>query len=384
MKKMRKKLIAILLTAVLGAALAGETASAAQTNSTSDKVDTSKLDIAPVAASEELEEPDDETEADSEELARSYLTGEWIDAELASKRPVAVMMGNTSDAIPQYGIGSADVIYEAPVEGELTRLMPIFQDYETLEKVMSIRSCRLYYIDWALEFDAMYIHCGQAYLAEDMLENDYVNNLSGLDGSLDGVMFFRDPEKSSPHNDYVTGESIITGIEIKDYDTEHSEDYEPHYLFNENDEEEIYPDGEDAVVVVPGYMFNKPWFVYDEETGLYNRFQYGGEQTDALTDEQVAVKNILFQIADWSVADQEAGYLEVQTVGNGDGYYVTNGKVIPVTWSKESQTEPTRYYDEDGNEITLNQGKTWVCIIQDTYADDITFYADEDEYNAAL
>lgn len=83
------------------------------------------------------------------------------------------------------------------------------------------------------------------------------------------------------------------------------------------------------------------------------------------------------------MADTEANYLDVETVGSGTGYYVTNGKAIPVTWEKETQTGATKYYDADGNEITLNQGKTWVCIIQDTYEENVTFYASEEEYSAA-
>ena len=119
-----------------------------------------------------------------EGMARSYLTGEWIDETIANQRPLAVMLGNTKIATPQYGITDADVIYEAAVEGQETRLMAIFQDYANLEKVMSIRSCRHYYVHWALEFDAIYAHYGQAKYAVEILSQDYVNNLSGLDGVL--------------------------------------------------------------------------------------------------------------------------------------------------------------------------------------------------------
>lgn len=247
---------------------------------------------------------------------------------------------------------------------------------------MSVRSCRLYYIDWALEFDAIYMHVGQAYLAKDMLSNSYVNNLSGLDGSLDSI-FFRDSSKSAPHNMYVTGASIAEGISIKGYETEHDADYTSHYQFNEDDEVELtLSGGEDAVVVQPGYLVNKPWFVYNQETGLYDRYQYGDAQTDALTGEQLSVKNILIQVCDWYTADTDSGYLDVTTIGTGNGYYITNGAAIPVTWSKDSQMNATRYYDADGNEITLNQGKTWICIVQDTYEENITFYAGEEDFAA--
>ncbi len=324
-----------------------------------------------------MEEEEEEVVDLHEGEAKSDLTGEWIDEAIAANRPVALMMGNTKDATPQYGIGSADLVYEAPVEGSLTRLLCFFQDYESVEKIMSVRSCRLYYIDWALEFDAVYIHYGQAYLAKSMLAQSYVNNLSGLDGALNS-MFYRDDNKSAPHNAYVTGASIASGIEIKGYTATHDESYESHYVFAEDDEEVVL-DGTAAAVVTPGYSINAPWFVYDEETGLYARYQYGAAQVDASTNEQVTVKNILLQICDWSVADSDKGYLDVETVGSGSGYYVTGGSAIAVTWKKDSQTSATRYYDENGEEIVLNQGKTWVCIIQDTYAERITFSAGEDE-----
>ncbi len=118
----------------------------------------------PVQKVEEEPEPEPEPEpVDTHEgMAKSYLTGEWMDEEQAKKRPLAIMIGNTSDALPQYGISAADVIYEVPVEGSYTRLMAIFQDYSGIEKIGSVRSCRHYFIYFAREFDAIYTHYGQA------------------------------------------------------------------------------------------------------------------------------------------------------------------------------------------------------------------------------
>lgn len=369
-----KKTVVLLLIGALSAALC---TGCGKKEEPADNSASTQISLAEV---EEVAEPAPSHEGE----ARSDLTGEWIDEETASQRPFAVMMGNTKIATPQYGLCAADVIYESPVEGSETRLMPIYQDYQSVDKICSIRSCRLYYIDWALEFDAIYGHYGQAYLAKDMLSEDYVDNLSGLSGALENTMYFRDSDRKAPHNAYTTGEGIQEGIRIMEYETQHREDYESHYRFNEDDEKEIQlSDGQDAAVVQPGYLVNKPWFVYNTETGLYERFQNGAPQVDAGDGSQAAVKNILLQVCDWYVADEEAGYLSIDTRSGGTGYYITNGKAIPVTWSKASQTAPTKYFDSDGNEITMNQGKTWVCIIQDTYADRVTFYADEEAFHAA-
>ncbi len=345
------------------------------------KKETEPVVSQPVEESVAEPEPEPEEPKTPEGMARSYLTGEWINENIAAQRPVAIMLGNTKIATPQYGITDADVIYESAVEGQETRLMGIFQDYANLEKVMSIRSCRHYYVHWALEFDAIYAHYGQAKYAVELLSQDYVNNLSGLDGSLEGTMYKRDSSRKAPHNAYTTGEGIVAGIQTKGYETKHASDYTGHYKFNEDDSTQIeLTNGQDAAVVAPGYLVNKPWFVYDSETGLYKRFQNGEAQTDGNNGEQVAVKNVIIQICGWSRMSNDDEYLDMETMAGGNGYYITNGKAIPVTWSKDSLQAPTRYFDADGNEITLNQGKTWVCVTEDTYADKIAFYASEEEY----
>ena len=313
--------------------------------------------------------------------ARSILTGEWVDEELADTRPLAVMLGNTPQALPQYGISAADVIIEAPVEGALTRIMAVFQDYKDAEKIMSVRSCRHYYVDWALEFDAIYAHYGQSKYAKDVLSQDNVDNLNGMEAKLSRELYLRDSTRKAPHNSYTDGEHIQAAIAMKGYDTKVSSDYKGHYQFNEDDDKQIQlDDGEAAVVVSPGYRQNAPWFEYNDKDGLYYHYEYKEKQVDAIDNSQLSCKNILLQICDWKVIDQKYGYLDVDTTSGGKGYYITNGKAVPVTWSKESQSAPTRYFLEDGTEITLNQGKTWVCVLQDTYADKIGFYSTKEEF----
>ena len=66
---------------------------------------------------------------------QSYLTGEWKDEAVANRRPIAVMIPNNSPAMPQYGISKASIIYEAPVEGRITRLMAVFEDFDELDRI---------------------------------------------------------------------------------------------------------------------------------------------------------------------------------------------------------------------------------------------------------
>lgn len=330
----------------------------------------------------ETEESED-TEETKDGMKRSYTTGQWIEEELASKRPVAVMIENTKMALPQYGINSADVVYEAPVEGSYTRLMGIYQDYSGFDRLGNVRSCRPYYCYFAMEFDAIYIHYGECMYATDILNSGKVDHLDGIEGKIDSLLFFRTSDKKQPHNAYITTEGIENAIAYKEYDTTYSEDYTGHYQFAEDEERVTLENGEDAVVVKPYYFYNKPWFVYNSEDGLYYRYQFGDKQIDALTEEQTTVSNIIYQYCDSSVIDSNYGYLDINLTSGGQGKYFTNGKMIDITWKKESDNAPTQYFDADGNEITLNQGKTWVCIIENDYAEKCSVYSSEEEFEKA-
>ncbi len=330
----------------------------------------------------ETEEPT-ETEDTKDGMKKSYTTGQWIDEELATKRPVAVMIENTKMALPQYGINSADVVYESPVEGSYTRLMGIYQDYSGFDRLGNVRSCRPYYCYFAMEFDAIYIHYGECMYATDILNSGKIDNLDGIQGQIDNLLFFRTTDKKQPHNAYISSDGIDAAIAYKEYDTTYSEDYKGHYQFADDETRVTLEEGEDAVVVKPYYFYNKPWFEYNEEDGLYYRYQFDDKQVDALTEGQTAVSNIIYQYCDSSVIDSNYGYLGIDLTSGGAGKYFTNGKMIDITWTKSGDNEPTHYFDADGNEITLNQGKTWVCIIENQYADKNAVYSSVEEFENA-
>ncbi len=326
---------------------------------------------------EEDTAPDEEPEETHEGEAKSYLTGEWIDEKLARQRPISCMIGNTESALPQFGVSKAEIMYEAPVEGGLTRLMGIFQDYQALEQLGSVRSSRLYYAYYSMEFDAIYLHYGQASYAQGFLESGQIDDLNGLEYAVDQAVIYRDKSKKAPHNAYATGKGLTAGIELKNYATEYDEDYEGHYQFAEDDEP-VKLSGktcQDAGIVQPGYQTNKPYFEYNSEDGLYYRYQYGSRHIDGTDGSQLAVKNIIMQNAGVRTLDSN-GYLEVTTTGSGTGWYVTNGKAIDIKWERADNFSPTHYYDTDGNEIKLNQGKTWVCVLDQSHPERVNFYAD--------
>ena len=237
-------------------------------------------------------EPEPEERVEKDGMIRSYLTGELVPVSQGNRRPLAIMMSNDKEALPQYGINRAGVVYEAPVEGTMNRYMAIIEDYDDLERIGSVRSCRTYYTYFAREFDAIYAHFGQSTFARPYLKN--VDNINGIEG-LGGNAFFRSSDRKRPHNAYASFDKIQKAIEALGYSQEYDESYEGHYLFAREDKP-VELEGEDvmnAYKVTPGYPYNQPWFEFDEADGLYHRYQYGAEHKG--NEGPIAVKNILFQ-----------------------------------------------------------------------------------------
>ena len=302
----------------------------------------------------------------------SYLTGQLTDAEIALQRPVAVMINNIINALPQSGIENASVIYEAPVEGEITRMMAIFDSVDGIDKIGPVRSCRDYYIDWALEFDAIYVHYGQAVYAYDLLNSDMVNNISGLQyqdsvGELNGYagedVFFRSSDRVAPHNAYTDFSHLQAGIQSQGYSQDYKEDYNGHFQFAPEGTETTLDDGVSAnVVKLDNFAYNHPWFEYNAETKEYSRFQFNAPHIDQNTGNQLTCENIILQYSNYVPYDPN-GYLNVDTQSGGEGKYITRGKAIDIHWTKDSQWGITHYYDSNNQEIQLNPGKTWVEIV---------------------
>lgn len=362
MMKKSRRIFAGITVFMLAAILSGCSSKYEEVSATTKAVETEKetimqvvvLETEPAETTAVVSEPEERVEVDGK--IRSYLTGEMVDVEKANRRPLAIMMSNDKEARPQYGINRAGVVYEAPVEGTMNRYMALIEDYDDLDRIGSVRSCRTYYTYFAREFDAIYAHFGQSTFALPYLKN--VDNINGIEGT-GGNAFYRSSDKKAPHNAYASADRIKKTIEKLGYRTEYSDSYEGHYKFA-NGSEQVVPDGQDAYKVVPGYSYNEPWFEYHEDDGLYYRFQYGTEHKG--NEGQIAVKNILIQYAEWGhYATTE--YLNINVHTGREGYYITNGKAVPVTWKKDGEFGVTHYYDSDGKEITLNKGKTWVCII---------------------
>lgn len=317
---------------------------------------------------------EDDSVPPHEGMVRSPLTNEWVEKEVAETRPIAVMTPNQTEAIPHYNLSKASILYEAPVEGRYSRLMAIYDDWEDLEKIGNVRSLRSYYAYWAFEWDAFIVHFGGPFFINELIDQPNTQNINGLMGS-DDAAFFRSKDREMPHNAYVSGEGIKKVIDKKGYDLSYRglADQE-HFKFVSKAEPntlEQYGDKAKTATYIDMsgcYPLTRCYFEYNEEDGLYYRSQHlakgtDGPHIDAVSGEQLSFKNILVQNIIYE--DLGKGYLALQCHDSTeDGYYFTNGKGIHVTWEKTSDYGATTFYDDNGNEIALNTGKTMICVVE--------------------
>lgn len=325
---------------------------------------------------EEPEEPEVEEEVLPEGKVRSNVTNEIIDEEVAKTRPIAIMLPTDKAAQPQYGIGSAGVLYECMEEGNMSRQMAIIEDWKSLTQIGNVRSCRDYYVYWALEWDPILVHFGGPYYLADISTREDVDNITGCavnsTSEAPGAgAFYRTTDKEAPHNAYTSGENLVSYCNTLGYSLEHRDEYyEPnHFVFAKEDEPNTLEGAKgvmDAkkVDLAPAFPYTISALEYNEAEGTYYKSLYGSAQKDGATGEQLKFENIIVQFTYYETRD-EKGYLAFQCHDNTrDGYFITKGKAIHVTWSKTSDYGATRYYDDDGNEIVLNTGKTYIATVE--------------------
>ena len=296
----------------------------------------------------------------------STLTGLWVPIEIGNKRPYAIQFSNFKTVRNQWGIGQAEIVYEALVEGGITRLLAIGETF-TGDRIGSVRSARHYYASFADEYDAIYIHYGKTKYAVTRLKKLGLNNLDGETG-IGTTVFYRDKTMKAPHNAFTGLNKILAGMKQKGFETEHKQDYEPHFSFYEED---TNLEGLVCNKISIKYPDNKPYFSYNPEDKLYLRFQFGELHKDSNTGEQLAFKNIIVQfVKEWNIDKNGYQTMDIEEA-EGTGYYITNGKKIDITWKKNENNRWMRYYDSTGVELTINPGKTYIAIFPNNLTKDV-------------
>ena len=294
------------------------------------------------------------------------LTGLPMEPEYEQNRPAAVMLNNLKKAQPQLGVSMADIIYEVPAEGGITRMLGVYQTLDGVGNLGSIRSARPYYIELAMGHDALYVHAGGSPEAYQDLKSWKVDYIDGVNGSASqSAVFWRDPErkknKGYEHSLLASGETIQSFWDNSKYPKTHQNDYSYPQTFTDDP----LTGGTAAEHIKLYYTSYKTGlFDYDAETGKYLVSQYQAPYVDGNTGEQVGVTNLLIlETSISAISGDTAGRLKVRTTGEGEGTLYRSGQCIPIHWSRSNRDVPFSYTTSDGQPLALGRGNSYVCLI---------------------
>ena len=282
--------------------------------------------------------------------------------EESKSRPYAIMINNVEGARKlQSGLQDAYMVYELMVEGGITRYLALFLD-QTTERIGSIRSARHYYLDYALENDAIYVHHGYSPQAREDWSKLGVDRIE-VNESTTG---WRDKSASKTYEFtlFTNIEKLGKGIQSKR--TERNKDLLLNYSVDNIDISQM----EGAIPankVDIKYSSNTTTnYKYDTDNNIYLRSVNNKSQNDYVTGKQLTVKNIIvYKVKYSNIQGDNKGRQNIDNVGNGTGYYISNGYAVPITWKKDSRSSATIYKYNNGKEIQVNDGNTFIQIMPD-------------------
>lgn len=279
----------------------------------------------------------------------------------SNARPIAVMVNNHPTARQFHsGLQDAYIVYELIVEGGLTRYMAVYKD-ATTAKIGSVRSARHYYLDYALENDAIYVHFGWSPQAQSDISSLGVNNINGLYDNA----FWRDKSLgiSTEHTAFTSMEKIASDVTRKGYRTTSDKKTLLNYSTKEVDLSNLEGAKPANNVNIRYSASVTTSYTYDAEAKVYKRSVNGKAHTDYDTKEQYTAKNIItYQVTNSAISGDKKGRQEFNNLGEDKGYYISNGYAVPIKWKKDSRSLQTVYTYLNGEEIDVNDGNTYIQI----------------------
>lgn len=300
------------------------------------------------------------------------FTGEAdLSEEAIGARPVAIMVENSPEARPQWGMSTPDVIIEGCVEGNITRMMWLYADVTKIPKIGPVRSARHDYVEIVAGLNAIYAHWGgsgreNGTWAYRALADYGIDNIDAMKYS--GKYFKRESSRTQPHNGYTNGELLSQAIKDLKYDIKAKDTNWTMFKVVENGTR--LPFGGDSgnalevnVTFSSGYKYS---FKYDMSKNTYASNLNNKAVTDGTTGDAVTFSNLIIMFANVGGVQTTNGNdkkLREWDLTSGEAIYISQGTGEKITWKKDGATSPLKFYGTDGKELIVNKGKTWVGVV---------------------
>lgn len=354
---MKKKSLIITLSLVLGFSLiVGGGFFLAKLKSEGDKAANAPVDLADDA----LEYANNETDADETSTVSPY-TGEVLSDEQLEQDTFMCIIENSRQARPQSGLSQADFVYETMAEGGISRFLTVFNS-SYVDKIGPIRSARYYFLDLIEEFNLPFAHCGGAADALDRISND--SSLKSINEMTNGKFFERDNSRVAPHNLYTSTDKLASAIDSKGFK---SLAETRKFVFDDD-----FWNGDNLENCQNLELKLSHYYTtsYEFSENGYIKSMDGEECIDAYNNESLTFDNIIIQLTNLKTKDDER--LDIELMGSGKAYVISNGKLLQCTWSKANPSSATVIKNEKGEIIPLSTGNTIWHIADES--NEINFY----------
>ena len=287
---------------------------------------------------------------------RRYLDGVLVDAGKENLYPIAVVLDNFGANQSQAGLSRANIVYEAEAEGRITRYLAVFADWQNIKEIGPIRSARPYFVEWAEEYSALFVHCGGS---PEALVKIAKENIFDFNEFYNGKYFWRETKEEAPHNVYTSGKQLDSYLEKKQIGLGKflTWNFKDDALLGER------PTGQKMTVKFKGeYAVN---WQYDQAANEYLRFLNGKQHQDK-DGKNITAKNVIIQYVPATEIDEDLR-IKMDTIGSGEALVCLDGKCEPGEWRKKNSGARTRFYKVNKEEVSFNTGSIWIEVVRPEY-----------------
>lgn len=285
------------------------------------------------------------------------------------QRPaLAIKVENLPQARPQYGLAAADVVYEEPVEGGITRFIAIYQCHDS-SRVEPVRSGRLIDPEIVRQYGArpLFGYSGAIQPAINAIDSSSLVDV-GVDRTPLSA-YWRDPARYAPHNLATdTARLYSYGASLHVPQTPPS----PTFTFG--------PRGQGATPAASvhiGYQYSDLIWTWRPAAGVFFR-SYSDTGPAGLGDGgQITASNVVVMHVNMYPSQYQEDATGVHEnlltlTGSGPAQVFRNGSEMDGTWNRASLSDVTSYLDRSGQPIALTPGQTWVELVPNQVGVNVT------------
>ncbi len=280
------------------------------------------------------------------------LTG--VPGDLEDRPVMSVKIENSVAARPQTGLHSADIVYEQMIEGGQTRFLALFHS-EVPDVVGPIRSLRPMDVPLATPYGGQLIFSGAQ---RAFLGAAHSSSLQVLTHDAGNAGFYRSPDRRAPHNVYGNTADFLA-------QAEQTAELDPVFTFApEGEDPTAVTDGTSASAIQISFPDTSPGWTWEDEA--WHRTE-AGEPAMTTDEGQPTAANVLVlrvQVQTTEYTDPSGSPVpETVVVGSGEVIVASGGHTITGTWTKEDEDALLQVHTEDGEEIALAPGNTWIELL---------------------